>query len=128
MNWEYYYGDEKPTQTYLMHQKHCIHMLLQSLMCNADVDMVTFEWMEGHDERVEASADEEKEDGGGVGIQKRSNPQDAIPAANFNVHKMCRNFSALVEWAKKNKEDDPVQTRRKLKVPDNVRLNRAEDY
>ncbi|PVH72867.1 hypothetical protein DL98DRAFT_432389, partial [Cadophora sp. DSE1049] len=107
VNWEYYYGDEKPTETYLMHQKHCIHMLLQSLMCNADVDMVTFEWMEGHDER---------------------NPQDAIPAANFNVHKMCRNFSALVEWAKRNKEEDPVQTRRRLKVPDNVQLNRAEDY
>jgi len=126
VNWEYYYGDEKPTETYLMHQKHCIHMLLQSLMCNADVDVVTFEWMEGHDERVEGLVKGKKD--GGVGIQKRGNPQDAIPAANFNVHKMCRNFSALLEWAKKNKEVDPVQTRRKLKVPDNIRLNRAEDY
>ena len=101
-------------------------MLLQSLMCNADVDVVTFEWMEGHDERVEGLVKGKKD--GGVGIQKRGNPQDAIPAANFNVHKMCRNFSALLEWAKKNKEVDPVQTRRKLKVPDNIRLNRAEDY
>ncbi|KAK0124174.1 hypothetical protein ONS95_009156 [Cadophora gregata] len=126
VNWEYYYGEEKPTETYLMHQKHCIHMLLQSLMCNADVDMVTFEWMEGHDERVESFGNEEKEDNGGE-VQKR-NRQDAIPAANFNVHKMCRNFSALVEWAKKNKEEDPVQTRRKLRVPDNIRLNRPEDY
>ncbi|KAL2060128.1 hypothetical protein VTL71DRAFT_9950 [Oculimacula yallundae] len=124
-NWEYYYVDEKPDAEYLMHQKHCIHMLLQSLMCSADVDMVTFEWMDGHDERV--IDDEEKSDNGSGELHTRAN-QAAIPAANFNVHKMCRNFTALVEWAKKNKEVDPVQTRRKLVVPENVPLNRPEDY
>lgn len=122
-NWEYYYGDHKPTPKYLMHQKHCIRMLLQSLMCSADVDMITFEWMEGHDTRVE-DIEVKKEDGT---VHKRIN-QAAIPAANFNVHKMCRNFSAILDWAKKNKEDDPVQTRRKLIVPENSQLNLPEDY
>lgn len=126
MNWEYYYGDRKPEPKYLMHQKHCIHMLLQSLMCSADVDMVTFEWMDGHDLRVESSD-------GNVGnedevLEVRKVKQDAIPAANFNVHKMCRDFDALVEWAKKNKEPNPTETRRKLIVPENVQLNRPEDY
>ncbi|KAE9379887.1 hypothetical protein N431DRAFT_294295, partial [Stipitochalara longipes BDJ] len=107
-NWEYYYGDHKPGPVYATHQKHCIHMLLQSLMCHADVDMITFEWMEGHDDRVD-------------------DPVAAIPAANFHVHKMCRNFSALVEWAKKNKEEDPTETRRKLTVPDDVNLIHWED-
>lgn len=90
--------------------------------------MVTFEWMEGHDERVSDLVDGGNESGKESHLLAREVPQDAIPAANFNVHKMCRNFSALVEWAQKNKEEDPTQTRKKLRVPGNVRLNKAEDY
>lgn len=132
-NWEYYYGDHKPGPVYKTHQKHCIHMILQSLMCSADVDMITFEWMEGHDSRVDDLVGDHDEKMQGHDhdnpFEKRAHAnQAAIPAANFHVHKMCRNFPALVEWAKKNKEDDPTETRRKLTVPDDVVLGRWEDY
>jgi hypothetical protein len=118
-NWEYYYEGKVPTENFVLHQKHCINMLLQNLMCHADVDIITFEWMEGHDERVKL--DEE----GSIHAGKVR--QDALPTANFNVHKMCRNFTALVEWAKKNKEKDSAETRRKLKVPENVQLGKFDD-
>ena len=135
-NWEYYYGNNKPGPLYSMHQKHCIHMILQSLMCHADVDMVTFEWMEGHDHRVDDLVGEgdatdndhdESSDEAGEGTS-HGNKQAAIPAANFHVHKMCRDFDALVEWAKKNKEEDPTETRRRLTVPEDVQLKHWEDY
>ena len=128
-NWKYYYGDNKPGPVYLMHQKHCIHMLLQNLMCHADVDIVTFEWMEGHDPRVD-----EKDSKSDAGVddnpvfERADNDRDASPAANFNVHKMCRNFSALKEWAEKNREKDPDETRRRLTVPENVHLLHWNDY
>ena len=125
-NWEYYYGTEKPTPNFILHQKHCIHMLLQTLMCHADVDMITFEWMEGHDERVDHGGTHGMSDKV-TGPHARNVKQDALPTANFNVHKMCRNFTALVEWAKKNKEKDPDETRRRLKVPENAHLNKFDD-
>lgn len=106
-------------------------MLLQSLMCNADIDMITFEWMEGHDSRVDEEdvvSDSERRSVSDDNLIMGRVNQAAIPAANFNVHKMCRNFSALVEWAKKNKERDPAETRRKLTVPENAQLSHPEDY
>lgn len=95
--------------------------------------MITFEWMEGHDHRVDdlVGDEDEKEDSNNHGnplVERAHSNQAAIPAANFHVHKMCRNFSALVEWAKKNREDDPTETRRRLTVPDDVNLIRWEDY
>jgi hypothetical protein len=144
-NWEYYYGNNKPGPVYSSHQKHCTHMLLQSLMCNADVDMITFDWMEkpkweeGHEwaqnndslvGEVTVGDDSRKDNSPNSNpkVESDHSRQAAIPAANFHVHKMCRNFSALAEWAKKNREDDPAGMRTKLKAPDHVQLIHWDNY
>ncbi|KAF8850043.1 hypothetical protein BDZ45DRAFT_752121 [Acephala macrosclerotiorum] len=102
VNWEYYYGDNKPGP-----------------------------WIEGYDSRVDEVDIVGSSKSGSISednsVTGRIN-QAALPAANFNVHKMSRNFSALVEWAKKNKENDPAETRRRLTVPENAQLSNPEDY
>jgi hypothetical protein len=54
-----------------MHLDHCIEMIRQNIMCNADVTMITWDWVEGHD----------------------------IPYPNFNTRHQCRNYEKILDWA-----------------------------
>ncbi|KAG1813504.1 uncharacterized protein BJ212DRAFT_1365333 [Suillus subaureus] len=49
-------------------------MIRQNIMCNADVTMITWDWVEGHD----------------------------IPYPNFNNRHQCRNYEKILDWADKH--------------------------
>lgn len=53
---------------------HCLEILRQKLTCDADVGVVTTDW-----------------------VARRSTPWP-----NFNTWHKCRNFDGVVEWAKRN--------------------------
>ncbi|KAM4056704.1 hypothetical protein HRG_003572 [Hirsutella rhossiliensis] len=77
MYYQHYYADEFPNgpdEMHWMHQRHCLHMVLQSLMCNANVDIVPHRWVE----------------------------KDNKPFAQFSIQRQCRNFDSLRSWNKKN--------------------------
>ncbi|KAG1838415.1 hypothetical protein C8R48DRAFT_742769 [Suillus tomentosus] len=54
-----------------VHLDHCIEMIRQNLMCNADVTMMTWDWIRGH----------------------------KIPYPNFNTRHQCRNYEEILDWA-----------------------------
>ncbi|KAG1857181.1 hypothetical protein C8R48DRAFT_607603 [Suillus tomentosus] len=75
-SWHKYYS---PTDTSFqdtpevvrMHLDHCIEMIRQNLMCNADVSIITWDWVQGH----------------------------PIPYPNFNTRHQCRNYEKIMDWA-----------------------------
>ncbi|KAG2148153.1 uncharacterized protein EDB93DRAFT_1250211 [Suillus bovinus] len=54
-----------------MHLDYCIEMLRQNMMCNADVTVITWDWVRG---------------------QK-------YPLPNFNTRHQCRNYEKILDWA-----------------------------
>ncbi|KAG1813507.1 uncharacterized protein BJ212DRAFT_394744 [Suillus subaureus] len=72
VTWPEYY---RPTDTSLevipMHLDHCIEMIRQNIMCNADVTMITWDWVQGL--------------------------ETTYP--NFNTRHQCRNFEKILDWA-----------------------------
>ncbi|KAG2148196.1 uncharacterized protein EDB93DRAFT_1226238 [Suillus bovinus] len=73
---EYYHsiGDstfKSAPATLRMHLDHCIEMLRQSIMCNSDVGIITWYWVEGY----------------------------SVPSPNFNTLHRCRNFEKIVDWS-----------------------------
>ncbi|KAL8779321.1 MAG: hypothetical protein Q9213_007001 [Squamulea squamosa] len=55
-------------------EDHCIEILRQKLTCDADVGVITYNWVAIRD----------------------------LPWPNFNVLHKCRNFDGVVEWSKKH--------------------------
>ncbi|KZT69728.1 hypothetical protein DAEQUDRAFT_726394 [Daedalea quercina L-15889] len=72
--WDYYAPLDDSYQRnpdfYRVHLDHCIELLRQSLMCTADVGLITFDWVAEH----------------------------RNPWPNFSTQHRCRNFDKLVEW------------------------------
>lgn len=60
-----------------IHFEHCVDILMQNIMCHADTDLVTLNWME-----------------------TQSNP---FP--DFSIRHQCRDFETLVAWRKENSVD-----------------------
>lgn len=56
------------------HINHCLDVLQQALRCTGSVDIVTFNWVEGH----------------------------KLPQPDFNNKKVCRDYEALRGWAREN--------------------------
>ncbi|KIW99561.1 uncharacterized protein Z518_11300 [Rhinocladiella mackenziei CBS 650.93] len=86
INYDYYYGDkwgDNPPPQHMSHVKHCIHILLQNLMCHADVDIVPHNWVHYPD------------------LHQKGRPY-AEPLADFSIVKQCRDFEELLSWAKQN--------------------------
>jgi hypothetical protein len=98
-HYEHYFGSKPKSDFYIAHQKHCLHMLLQDLMCRAELDIIAFDWVDieehlpGHDPRV-------------------------VPNPNFNLVKECRNFDSLTQWVMDNKVPEPHVKRRELRAPE----------
>ncbi|KDR68280.1 hypothetical protein GALMADRAFT_78890, partial [Galerina marginata CBS 339.88] len=61
-------------ELFRMHLDHCVEILRQSLMCSADVGMITFEWVRGFNS----------------------------PYPDFNTRHQCRNFEKILSWASDN--------------------------
>ncbi|KAF2170055.1 hypothetical protein M409DRAFT_19664 [Zasmidium cellare ATCC 36951] len=55
-----------------IHLDHCIEMLRQVLMCNADAGVLTMNWVESHSQ----------------------------PYPNFNTWHKCRNFDSVMDWVR----------------------------
>jgi hypothetical protein len=86
----------------MAHKKHCMHMLLQNLMCHADVDIISHNWVHYKN------------------IHQLGRPE-AEPLADFSIVKQCRNFDSLLDWAKKNSVKDLKQRWKDLRtVPDDA--------
>ncbi|KAG2028572.1 hypothetical protein BDR03DRAFT_822552, partial [Suillus americanus] len=71
-----YYGHayivfhNKP-ETVRMHLHHCIEMIRLNIICDADVTMITWDWVQGRD----------------------------IPyPPNFNTRHQCRNYEKILDW------------------------------
>ncbi|KAG1852833.1 hypothetical protein DFJ58DRAFT_399084 [Suillus subalutaceus] len=54
-----------------LHLDHCIEMIRQNIMCNADVTMITWYWVQGH----------------------------AVSYPNFNTRHRCRNYEKIMDWS-----------------------------
>ncbi|KAK4447006.1 hypothetical protein QBC34DRAFT_427803 [Podospora aff. communis PSN243] len=101
-----YYHISHPTELHLAHRAHCIHMLLQALMCNADVGIITHNWV--HDERY-------------------SEPKTrAFP--DFGVHKMCRNFDAVMGWLREKGGVRDFASKFLMKYPPGAPVVQGEGY
>lgn len=66
----HYFPDGVPSGTHLDHVQHCIDLIRQTLMCNANLDLITFNWWE-----------------------LTSNPQP-----DFHVNMKCRNWDVIEEY------------------------------
>ncbi|CAA7266708.1 unnamed protein product [Cyclocybe aegerita] len=56
------------------HLDHCVEIIRQSLMCSADVAMITYEWVKGF----------------------------PLPYPDFNTKHQCRNYQKILDWANDN--------------------------
>ncbi|KIK42898.1 hypothetical protein CY34DRAFT_804473 [Suillus luteus UH-Slu-Lm8-n1] len=73
-SWPEYYGHADNTTVDRMHLDHCIEMIRKNIMCNADVTMITWDWVQGHKD----------------------------PWPDFNTRHQCRNYEKIMDWAVKH--------------------------
>jgi Domain of unknown function (DUF3328). len=67
---DYYWPDGINSPFHWVHLYHCLHLILQSLTCNANTDLVTYNWVETRSE----------------------------PVWDYAINRVCRDFDALLEW------------------------------
>ena len=83
-HFEHYYGKKYPngykdtTDMHRLHLSHCIHLLLQNIMCSANTDIYTHIWTDTLDH--------------------------AFP--DFNIEHQCKSFDTIMEWQSKNAIDE----------------------
>jgi hypothetical protein len=75
-SWPRYYEStdisfQTTPKVFRLHLDHCIEMIRQNIMCNADVTMITWYWVQGH----------------------------RVPYPNFNTRHRCRNFEKIIDWS-----------------------------
>ena len=101
IHFDYYYGarfrGQPPPPQHMTHKKHCLHVLLQNLMCHADVDVIAHHW---------------------VHYRERPSRPAAEPLADFSIVKQCRDFDSLLAWARANAVTDLGRKWRELRAPD----------
>ena len=68
--WGKIYPDKNTTELHRWHTNHCIYILLQSLMCDANTDLIPLVWRE---------------------IQEH-------PAQDFNLNRKCGDFNGVKKW------------------------------
>ena len=76
------YGEENPTkkqhgELWWIHLRHCVDMLAQDIMCHADADVLTYNWMD----------------------------TQSHPFPDFSINRKCRDFGALLAWHQERKVD-----------------------
>lgn len=108
---DYYYGDTAATasptnELRLSHKTHCIHLLLQALMCSADVGIVTHNWVRN---------------------EKLSDPKTR-PFPDFGVNKMCRDFDSLLDWVRINGVQDVHAKVSRLRHPPGAPIVPGDGY
>ncbi|KAI0503270.1 hypothetical protein F5B22DRAFT_559680 [Xylaria bambusicola] len=79
------------------HVAHCTEVLRENLMCNANLDVVTFNWKETQE----------------------------VPFPDFNLNKRCTDAELLIRWQEANAL--PVEASRNFSRPEGVREVPMED-
>ena len=77
---------QKP-EWYWVHLQHCVSILLENLMCNANTEMLTLNWIE----------------------------ETEYPFPDFSVNKQCRDFETLLQWQEERAVD--TEKIRQMKKP-----------
>ena len=103
---DYYYNSSLPDDQRLSHKSHCIHLLLQALMCSADVGIITHNW---------------------VHSEKLTHPKTR-PFPDFNVVKKCRDFDALLSWVHEKGVKNVHEKMAKLRYPPEALIVPGEGY
>ncbi|THC95118.1 hypothetical protein EYZ11_005402 [Aspergillus tanneri] len=101
---DHYYGQKYPggfndtDQHHRYHLSHCIYMLLQNILCNANTDIYTHFWT------------------------------DAVehPWPDFNIPHKCRDFSAILDWQNKHAVNEEMFVG--MKRPDDQRPHRMSSH
>ncbi|KAL1311487.1 hypothetical protein AAFC00_001612 [Neodothiora populina] len=89
-NYDYYYGKPDSNNRYHeLHVSHCVYMLLQNLMCTANVDVYPHTWLDAQ--------------------------QNAFP--DFSINHKCRDFEAILQWHDDN--SIPLEDFGALRKPEN---------
>lgn len=120
-NYPYYYGQheshgEHPApqpqphshshSSHASHKKHCLHVLLQNILCHADLEVIPHVWR--------SYADPDK-------------PVQGM--ADFNTEKQCRDFDQILEWAQGNAIENLEEMSALIKPPaDAVVLDGTDGY
>lgn len=73
----HYYANATRTPLEIDHTQHCIELIRQTLMCNANLDLITYNWQD-------------------IG-------PDPVP--DFKVNMKCRNFDVLREYQSRPAEE-----------------------
>lgn len=79
----HYFPHGTPKTIGLIHVDHCIAALLDNLLCHVDYGMFTYQWVDG----------------------------EPFPQADFTVDRQCRDYGALLEFARERRVDDDVRIR-----------------
>jgi len=105
MFYDYYY-DSPRNQLHTSYKSHCVHMLLQTLMCNADVGVITHEWV--HDEKY---------------FEPKTRP---FP--DFSTVKQCRDFDAVMGWLRREGRVKEMEGKFPMEVPGDAVVREGAGY
>lgn len=104
---EHYFKDITRTELRTAHVNHCIHIILQNLMCNADVGMITHNWVRNELYPIEPKT---------------------RPFEDFNLVKKCRDFDALLDWAQERGIKDSDNMYRHLRWEPGMKIVPGDGY
>jgi hypothetical protein len=68
--WSDMYPDGNPSERHKIHSSHCLYIILQSLMCDANTDMIPHVYLEDY----------------------------AWPVPDFEINRKCGNFGGVKKW------------------------------
>ncbi|KAH7389133.1 hypothetical protein BKA64DRAFT_130575 [Cadophora sp. MPI-SDFR-AT-0126] len=85
------HGKKPYSDLHYVHVSHCTDMLMQTIMCQGSLDVLTFNWMETQD----------------------------WPFPDFFVNRQCRDFDAIVKWQDENAL--PLMMGRNLTLPEGAK-------
>lgn len=88
------------------HKMHCLHMILQNIMCHSDIDIVTNYWAPS------------------PSFYNRT----AEPFADFSILKRCRDFEGLLSWVHDNAVEKGQEKIVALKKPEGAELIAGDGY
>lgn len=74
VHYDYYWGDKYPDgnrpEAFTVHTSHCIYVLLQSLLCDANTDLIPSVWLDEY----------------------------PLPVPDFEIQRKCGNFEGVKNW------------------------------
>ncbi|KAK4889050.1 hypothetical protein LTR27_012088 [Elasticomyces elasticus] len=68
--WSSTFPNGVPSELHKRHTAHCFSILVQSLVCNANTDIITYAWYDGY----------------------------ALPLHDFNINRKCGDFDGISDW------------------------------